>query len=94
MGLRDRLQTTSTPLILIEPGPPSESLAGLIGFPVANVVDEAGAVRDAFQAHATPHVFLIRDSRIRDQQLGADVPRVLSMVADDLVAAPSAVSVS
>lgn len=92
-ALRGRLTRRARPVILIEPRlRGGESLAELLDIPVIRVVDEAGAVRSAFMAHATPHTFVVRDGRVADQILGANVERVLAMVAVDASPAPSGTS--
>ncbi len=80
-GLSQGLTPTQMPVILVEPGSVDGSFAGLLQFPATRVSDEDGTVRMAFQAHATPHTFLVRDGRVAEQQLGADVERVLAMIS-------------
>lgn len=83
-ALRGQFTGSTRPVVLIEPPlAGSESLADLLDVPVTRVVDEAGAVRSAFMAHATPHTFLVRDGLVADQILGANVERVLAMLAAD-----------
>lgn len=83
-ALRGHFTKTARPVILIEPpSAGNESLADLLDVPVIRVVDEAGAARSAFMAHATPHTFRVRDGRVADQILGANVERVLAMVGAD-----------
>ncbi|MER3418367.1 MAG: hypothetical protein C4343_04545 [Chloroflexota bacterium] len=91
-ALHGRLTRTARQVILVEPPPEGgETLANVLDVPAIRVVDEGGAVRGAFQAHATPHTFLVRDGRIADQLLGANVERVLAMVAPDASRALSGV---
>jgi len=83
-AFRGRFTRPARRVILIEPPLPGrDSLADLLDVPVTRVVDEAGAVRSAFMAHATPHTFLVRDGLVADQILGANVERVLAMLASD-----------
>lgn len=84
-GLSQRMTPTQMPLILVEPGSAEGSLAGLLQFPATRVSDEDGAVRVAFETHATPHTFLVRDGRVAEQQLGADIERVLAMISGEPV---------
>jgi hypothetical protein len=83
-ALNERILTAELPIIVVDSGPPTDgSLSDLVVFPGATcVADTDGAVRAAFRAYATPHTFLVRDGRVADQQLGADVARVLGMLAD------------
>lgn len=91
-ALHGRLTRTARQVILVEaPTESDETLANVLDAPAIRVVDEGGAVRSAFRSQATPHTFLVRDGRIADQFLGANVQRVLAMLAHDASPTPSGV---
>lgn len=80
-GLREQVAGPDMPMIVVETSSSDGSLSDLLPGAALRVTDTNGGVRAAFRAHATPHSFLVRDGRIVQQQLGADIQAVIEMLS-------------